>query len=63
MLTAHSSILLFQMRDPWDFPSGLVDKTLCSQWRVPDLIPGQGTKSHMPQLSLCAAIAEPACSK
>ena len=63
MLTAHSSILLFQMRDPWDFPSGLVDKTLCSQWRVPDSIPGQGTKSHMPQLSLCAATAEPTYSK
>ena len=33
-----------------DFPAGSLTKTLLSQCRGPGLIPGQGTRSRMPQL-------------
>ena len=33
-----------------DFPRGSAVKTPCSQCRALGLIPGQGTRSHMPQL-------------
>ena len=33
-----------------DFPIGPVSKTLCSQYRGPHSIRGQGTRSHMLQL-------------
>ena len=33
-----------------DFPCGPVAKTPRSQCRGPGLIPGQGTRSHLPQL-------------
>ena len=36
--------------DLGDLPAGPVAKTLCSQCRGPGLIPGQGTRSYMPQL-------------
>ena len=32
-----------------DFPGGPVVKSPCSQYRGPGFIPGQGTRSHMPQ--------------
>ena len=32
-----------------DFPGGPVAKTLCSQCRGHGLVPGQGTRPHMPQ--------------
>ena len=32
-----------------DFLGGLVAKTLCSQCKGPGLIPGQGTRSHLPK--------------
>ena len=42
---------LFSTKVPkWDFPGGPVAQTLYSQCRAPSLIPGQGTRSHMPQL-------------
>ena len=40
----------------WNSPCGPLAKTPCSQCRGPGLIPGQGTRFHMPQLkSPCAA--------
>ena len=36
-----------------DFPGGPVAKTLCSQCRALRFDPGQGTRSHMPQLRVC----------
>ena len=38
-----------------DLPGGPVTKTLCSQSRGPGFDPGQGTRSHMPQLRPSAA--------
>ena len=38
-----------------DFPGGPVAKTLYSQYRGPGYNPGQGTRSHMPQLRSSAA--------
>ena len=38
-----------------DLPGGPVAKTLRSQCRGPSLIPGQGTRSHMPQLRCSTA--------
>ena len=35
------------------FPRGPVAKTLASSARGPGSIPGQGTRSHMPQLTVC----------
>ena len=35
-----------------DFPGGPAAKTLHSQCRALGLIPGQGTRSHMPQVSV-----------
>ena len=57
-----------EYRRRWDFPDGPVAKTPCSQCRGPGSIPGQGTRSHMPQLRVCmpqlksphAATKEPA---
>ena len=34
----------------WDFPGGPVAKALWSLRKGPELIPGQGTRSHMTQL-------------
>ena len=40
----------------WDFPGGPVVKTLSSQCRGQSSMPGEGTRSHMPQLKIsCAA--------
>ena len=47
-----------------DFPGGLVFQTLCSQFRDPGLIPGQGTRPHLPQLRMPRAIVkteDPTC--
>ena len=38
-----------------DFPGGPVVKTLSSQWRGLTSFPGQGTRSHMPQLRFSVA--------
>ena len=38
-----------------DFPGGPVAKTLCSPCMGPGSSPGQGTRSHMPQLRPCGA--------
>jgi len=38
-----------------DDPCGSVAKTLCSQCRGLGLIPGQGTRSHVPHLRPSAA--------
>ena len=43
----------------WDFPSGPMAKTQLSPYRGPGSTPGQGTRSHMPQLSLHAIAKEP----
>ena len=39
----------------WDFPGGPMAKIPCFHRGVrgPSLIPGQGTRSHMPQLRVC----------
>ena len=42
--------LNLKIRNLGDFPRGPVAKTPCSQRRGLGLIPGQGTRSHMPQL-------------
>ena len=42
-----------------DFPGGPVAKTLCSQLGDPGSIPGQGTRSHMPQLRVCLLQLKP----
>ena len=39
----------------WGFPGGPVAKTPLSQCRGQGLIPGQGIRSHMPQLRPSAA--------
>ena len=46
-----------------DFPSGPVAKTLTPNAGGPSLIPGQGTGSHMSQLTMSspAATKDPAC--
>ena len=46
---ALSSIPHSRKSQSWDFPGGPVAKTLSSQCRGPGSIPGQGTRSHMPQ--------------
>ena len=38
-----------------DFLGGSMAQKPCSQCRGPGLLPGQGTRSHVPQLSSCAA--------
>ena len=43
-------IQLKQTNTHGDFPAGPVGKTPYSQCRGPGLIPGQGTRPHMPQL-------------
>ena len=39
----------------WDFPGGPVANIPCSHRRArgPSLIPGQGTRSHLPKLRVC----------
>ena len=39
----------------WDSPGGPEAKTLCSQFRGPGSIPGQGTRSHRPKLKILHA--------
>ena len=54
-----------------DFPGGPVAKTPHYQRRGPGLIPGQGTRSYMPQLSVhrlqlkisCATAKKTQCSQ
>ena len=36
-----------------DFPGSSVTKGPCTQCRGLSLIPGQGTRSHMPQIRIC----------
>ena len=48
-----SMLNLFITQMPRDFPGGPVAKFLCSQCRGLGLIPGQGIKSHVPQLRVC----------
>ena len=46
---------LFSSSVGWDSPGGPVAKILCSQCRGPGSIPGQGTRSHVPQLKILHA--------
>ena len=46
----RGSFLLHQEQRDQELPWWSVAETLCSQCRGVDLIPGQGTRSHMPQL-------------
>ena len=39
----------------WDFPGGPVVKTLSSPCRGQGSVPGEGTRSHMPQLKISCA--------
>ena len=39
----------------WDFPGGPLVKTLSSQCRGQGSVPGEGTRSHMPQLKISCA--------
>ena len=42
-------VVLPKIWSSWDFPGGPVAKT-CFQYKGPGSIPGQGTRSYMPQL-------------
>ena len=42
-----------QSADSQDFPGGPVAETPCCQGRGLGSIPGQGIRSHMPQLGVC----------
>ena len=49
-------VFLIKIRRFRDFLGGPVAKALCSQYRGQGLIPGQGTRCHMPQLKMpCAS--------
>ena len=54
---------LIERRVIWDFPGGLVAKTLCSWCRDLGLITGQETRSHMPQLKMPRATTKTKCSQ
>ena len=54
---------LIERRVIWDFPGGLVAKTLCSQCRDLGLITGQETRPHMPQLKTPRATTKTKCSQ
>jgi len=41
-----------RLSNRWGFPGGSKAKTPRSQYRRPGLIPGQGTRSHMPQVKV-----------
>ena len=46
-----------------NFPGGPVAKTLHSQKGDPGLTPGQGTRSHMPQLRVCMPQLRPGAAR
>ena len=49
---AVNSLILLKRRTCWDFPSGPVVKTSCSQCKRLGLIPGEGTRSRTLQLKI-----------
>ena len=51
IMTEFSNLLFKGFKDsPGDFPGDPVTETLCFQCGGPGSIPGQGTRSNMPQL-------------
>ena len=51
-------IVTFRKFSLWDFPGGPVAKAPYSQCRGPMFNPGQGTRSHIPQLKSLHATAQ-----
>ena len=60
---ARSVRFELQEATAWDFPDGPGDKPLHYQCRGPGLIPGRGTRSHMPQLKIPQAATKTRCSQ
>ena len=54
VVQAKNKTQVFMIISYKDFPGGPVAKTPCSQFRNLGLIPGQGTRFHMPQDILLA---------